>query len=453
VSLAKQPLYGLDKNNFGPRVGFAWDIFKNGKTVLRSGYSLNYDLPNFGAIHAPQTYFQMWSGTRAGFFTRVPQGVFSVDITTTPAENQAIFDGGSKTNDLCLYFLCLAPGVPIYGSNPTATSRFNVVQVVRNFQAPMNHAYNLTIEQELSNRMAFSVAYVETAGRDLVNWRDLNDCPLSTSKCVSSLQPFNSTFPDLNHVLQLNNDGYSNYNSLQTAFKVRDVHGLTGQFNFTWSRAFDTGSANRGGTFLSNAQDPYNVDKGYAPSDFDTPWNVNFTLVYEVPKIHAIPKLVGEGWQVNSLFRAQMGRPYSIFVSGDPTNQGLSHALAFYDGSPLHYDYNAGIDAPYFNVDAFSAPAPGTIGNARNAVRQAGISQLDMGIFKNFKVSEKFAIKFKWEVFNVLNHAMLATGTPGKVGTDSLGKFAYTPDVGIGLNPVLGTGAQRNMQFGLAVDF
>jgi len=86
-------------------------------------------------------------------------------------------------------------------------------------------------------------------------------------------------------------------------------------------------------------------------------------------------------------------------------------------------------------------------------VRQAGISQLDMGIFKNFKVSEKFAIKFKWEVFNVLNHAMLATGTPGKVGTDSLGKFAYTPDVGIGLNPVLGTGAQRNMQFGLAVDF
>ena len=72
---------------------------------------------------------------------------------------------------------------------------------------------------------------------------------------------------------------------------------------------------------LSDYQNPYNVSKGYAPSDFDTPWNINFTVVYDVPKIHGIPKLIGEGWSINSLFRAQDGRPFSVYLRGDPSNK------------------------------------------------------------------------------------------------------------------------------------
>jgi hypothetical protein len=270
--------------------------------------------------------------------------------------------------------------------------------------------------------------------------------------------------------MQLNNDGYSNYNSLQVAYKVRDLHGLTGQLNYVWSKSMDTGSANRGGTFLSNNQNPYNVRGGYAPADFDTPWNVNFSLVYDVPKIHGLPKLVGEGWSLNSLFRAQAGRPFTIFSTvgidpsnpdpscaptctrSDPTGQGLKNNFVDFSGIPLHYDFHT--RGQFFNTDAFKLPVIGTVGDAgRNSLRQPGIAQLDMGIFKSFKLTERFSVKFKWEVFNVLNHAMFATGVPSKLGSNSTATYFATPDVGLGFNPILGTGAQRNMQFGLEVSF
>jgi len=454
VSLADHPLYNVDKNNFGPRVGFAWDVRKNGRTVLRAGYSLNYDLANFGTIAAPQTYFNMWSGTRSGFFTQVANDIFAVSENVTPS---AYTDPGGilNNNSLCLSYICMATGLNIYGPSVSPSPPFNVVQLVRNFQSPMNHAFNLTIEQEISNKTAFSIAYVGTKGRDLVNWRDLNACPISTLSCDSTRQPFGTQFPQYNHILQLNNDGYSNYNSLQLAYKVREVHGFTGQVNYTWSRAFDTGSANRGGTFLSDFQNPYNVSKGYAPSDFDTPWNINFTVVYDVPKVHGLPKLIGEGWSVNSLFRAQDGRPFTVYERGDPSNQGLRETYADYNGAPLNYHYHISDPSQdFFNTSAFTTPpANGTVGNTgRNSVRQPGIAQLDVGIFKNFKFGERYSLKFKWEVFNVLNHAMFAVET-GNIDSSGFGKYFATPDVGLGFNPVLGTGAQRNMQFGLSVDF
>ena len=113
---------------------------KNGKTVLRAGYSLNYDLPNFGTLAAPQTYFNMWSSTRSGFFTQVADGIFAVGEGVTPSAYTNP-GGPLANNSLCQSFICMVPGLNIYGPSVTPSPPFNVVQMVRKF--PVTHESRL----------------------------------------------------------------------------------------------------------------------------------------------------------------------------------------------------------------------------------------------------------------------------------------------------------------------
>ena len=458
VPLSARSLYQIDKNNFGPRIGFAWDPWGNAKVVFRGGYSATYDQPNFGTIHAPQVTGIFGAGARGGAFTQPAQGVFGVQQEfASPGDNQALF----FNNALCGSFVCAAPGVPLFGSAPTPPT-FNVLQVQPDLQTARLQNWNFSTQIAFGAKTSLTMSYVGGHGDNLIGWRDLNASPLGsggTGGCTPGnlddfqFRPFFTQFGEqICHIVQVNDDGYSRYHALQTSYQFRNLRNLSGQVNLTWSAAHDTGSANRGSSFngITPCQNPYNIDCNYARADHDVPLNFNVSFVYDVPRWDALPRLVGEGWQFNTLFQAVSGRPFSPRVTFDESGQGLSGNRADYSGDPINYDYRNFLQ--FFNADAFFDPAAGTIGNAgRNTLRGPELVQWDASVFKNFNITERYKLQFRWEVFNVLNRANFAIRT-GNINSSSFGRFRETADVAA-FNPVLGTGAQRNMQFGLKFIF
>jgi hypothetical protein len=482
-------LYNLDLTDFGPHAGFAWDIFGNGKTALRGGYSMAYDIFNMAALAAPMSF----AGARAGSFSEPNLGAFASFSVDETGEGALPFNNPMST---CLDpatgegdYVCFGQG-PIFGASPSGAPPYNSFAVDNNLKTPRLNNYSLSVQQQVARNNVVTIGYSGQRGQNLLMYRDLNASPIgspcdSPSSC-DEFRPFAATQPDRRHIIQATNAGSSQYDSMQVSYNQRGWHGINTQYNLTWSKCFDSNSANRGGAGnYPQANNPFNPDDSRGLCDHDVRLNFNVGGVYSFPNIPGLGKYLGNGWEISTIYTGLTGRPFSALLGGgsDLSGQGLTSGSirADWDGTPIRYNkrnpdqyVNESFTAPdqldpcgdpgaadpdnpgHFlgglPLSPFYAPCAGTIGTSRrNQLTGPGLSQWDVTLLKDTKIGEHVTIQARWEVYNVLNRANFFYLPDESLG-GSFGQITKTSDVASG-NPVIAQGGPRNMNFGLKVIF
>jgi len=448
-------------NNLGPRAGLAWDLTGDGRTSLRTGYALTYDLPDFKFIHSPNT---TWSGlgARAGAMTNPDLGVFSVNLVGNTSElpddrlATCINPNTGTRGD----YVCAQPGVPLYGNSPNGQPPFNAWTIIDNYRTPMVHYYHATFQREIFRANAITASYVMSRGRDLNWFRDINGPPLGTpTNAIQQNRPFFSVAPDLAHIIEMNNDGKSWYDALQLSYRQNQWHGINSQYNYTLSSCEDYNSDNsRGRNGFPQANNPYNPAANKGPCDYDRRHNFNLAGTYTF----AGSGPVAGGWAVGSVFTALSGRPFTPNVggrdqSGQDTGSLRADCLAapIYNYDPSYLYPDADTTRPFITnaAAAFATPANGKLGSCgRNSVRLPGLTQLDLNLLKSFHASNGARVEVRWEIFNLFNTVNLGNFPSTNVRSGSFAIINSTPDVDAG-NPVIAQGGPRSMQWAVKILF
>jgi hypothetical protein len=479
-------LYQPDWNNFAPRVSVAWDVTGHQRTVVRAGYGIYYDA----------TSQDMFIG-HLPFSSSFDPGV---GYSGLPGVGQISFASPLKTPLVPCEANNPSACVPVFGTSSNYSPMADAFGIDPNIRSPYLQNYNLNIQQQLTRKMVLQVGYVGSHGSKLWDFRDINQpsqAQITAADlgcgCINDFGvPRRLTGSNFSYIYWEESAAKSNYNSLQTTYRIDDWHGITSALSYVWSHSIDT--ASDGEDYVPNAAQPTDSTSPYlnrGNSNFDVRNRLTWNFVYQFPNSQGHYQKLTNGWGLNGILTVQTGQPFHMILSADD-----------YDGSgtdfskpdvvgPIKYNYSD--PTQFLLLTSFAVPCtpvaagfdgtassctPGTRhfgSEGRNSLVGPPFRQLDFSIFKNTNLTERVKLELRFEFYNILNHPNFANplwpnflSDPSAYGVTPINgnsnfysangrlsgylPITTTADVGPGY-PFLGGGGPRSLQLAAKFSF